>query len=186
MGHICKNRLKSATREIEEGNSKASLAQTNIPRTGMAFYGLMRIKGAVSVSIGKVGRSRNTEKKVICTVGRECDFKSGTHRQVKTTTMQTRRSRYESYHARCSQDGFKRSTLKLRIQTLFFHPQTCIVGRSKTTACKNPFWTILAEAASSLEEMVHTGCKKGCRGQCKGFKSALPCTALCKCGGDCA
>ncbi|CAC5379469.1 unnamed protein product [Mytilus coruscus] len=64
--------------------------------------------------------------------------------------------------------------------SLFFHPQTCMVGRSKTTAYKNPFWTILAEAVCSLEEMVHTGCKKGCRGQCKGFKSALPCTALCK------
>ncbi|CAC5421895.1 unnamed protein product [Mytilus coruscus] len=50
----------------------------------------------------------------------------------------------------------------------------------------NPFWTILAEAASSLQELVHCACKKGCRGQCKCFKSALPCTALCKCGGDCA
>ncbi|CAC5386145.1 unnamed protein product [Mytilus coruscus] len=49
-----------------------------------------------------------------------------------------------------------------------------------------PFLTILAKAASPLQELVHCGCKKVCRGQCKCFKSALPCTALCKCGGDCA
>ena len=49
-----------------------------------------------------------------------------------------------------------------------------------------PYWTSLDEAASSLKELVHCGCTKGCRSRCKCVKSALPCTALCKCGGDCA
>ena len=48
-----------------------------------------------------------------------------------------------------------------------------------------PFWTTLSEASDNCYELIHCGCKKGCRGRCKCVKAALKCTALCSCGGDC-
>ena len=51
-----------------------------------------------------------------------------------------------------------------------------------------PIWTNLPQASQACQEMLRCSCKaeKGCRQQrCKCFKADLPCTALCKCGGDC-
>jgi len=47
-------------------------------------------------------------------------------------------------------------------------------------------WTTLPEAAKACRELLHCGCKKGCRGHCKCVKAALQCTALCHCGGHCS
>ena len=50
-----------------------------------------------------------------------------------------------------------------------------------------PFWTEKPVAAIAVRELIKCGCNvlKGCRGNCKCLKAALPCTALCKCNGDC-
>ena len=50
-----------------------------------------------------------------------------------------------------------------------------------------PRWTTLPEASKVCQELVKCGCKveKGCRGRCKCAKAGMPCTALCKCGGEC-
>ena len=46
-------------------------------------------------------------------------------------------------------------------------------------------WTELAQAQETCYELIHCGCKKGCRGRCKCVKANLVCTALCHCGGEC-
>ena len=50
-----------------------------------------------------------------------------------------------------------------------------------------PYWTSLPEASKSCRELLKCGCnpEKGCAGRCKCIKAAMPCTALCKCGGEC-
>jgi hypothetical protein len=48
-----------------------------------------------------------------------------------------------------------------------------------------PFWTDLPEASTSCYELVHCGCKKGCKRQCKCRASNLQCTELCNCRGAC-
>ena len=48
-----------------------------------------------------------------------------------------------------------------------------------------PRWITLPEASKSCQELIHCGCKKACRGLCKCFKANLPCTALCRCAGQC-
>ena len=48
-----------------------------------------------------------------------------------------------------------------------------------------PKWTVLPEASKACQELVHCGCKKACRGNCKCTKASLPCSALCMCGGNC-
>ena len=50
-----------------------------------------------------------------------------------------------------------------------------------------PRWTTLPEASKICQELVKCGCRaeKGCKGRCKCVKAGMPCTALCKCGGDC-
>lgn len=47
------------------------------------------------------------------------------------------------------------------------------------------FWTTQPEATKACRDLLRCSCKKGCRGQCKCNKAALPCTALCQCGGEC-
>ncbi len=47
-------------------------------------------------------------------------------------------------------------------------------------------WTTLPETTKAYRELLHRGCRKGCRGQCKCVKAALQCTALCHCGGLCS
>ena len=49
-----------------------------------------------------------------------------------------------------------------------------------------PYWTTLPEAASACYELIHCGCKKACRGQCKCKRNALSCTELCAGEGGCA
>ncbi len=48
-----------------------------------------------------------------------------------------------------------------------------------------PLWTTLPEASKSCSELIHCGCKKACRGQCKCYKASLQCTHLCYCAGNC-
>ena len=48
------------------------------------------------------------------------------------------------------------------------------------------YWTSLPEASEACRELLHCGCKKGCRKRCKCKKAALQCTALCQCGGLCS
>ncbi len=47
------------------------------------------------------------------------------------------------------------------------------------------FWTTLPEATHACRELLRCSCKKGCKWHCKCIKAALPCTALCHCGGEC-
>ena len=58
--------------------------------------------------------------------------------------------------------------------------------KRKDTGWWEANWTTLPEAAKACRELLHCGCKKGCRGQCKCIKAALQCTALCYCGGLCS
>ena len=50
-----------------------------------------------------------------------------------------------------------------------------------------PLWMTLPEVSKDCSLLVRCGCnpQKGCRSACKCIKSNLPCTALCKCNGDC-
>ena len=48
-----------------------------------------------------------------------------------------------------------------------------------------PKLSTLAEASKSCRELVKCACKSICRGRCKCYKSNLPCTQLCACGGQC-
>lgn len=49
-----------------------------------------------------------------------------------------------------------------------------------------PYWTALPEAVNACYELIHCGCKKASRGQCKCKHNALACTELCVCEGGCA
>ena len=42
-------------------------------------------------------------------------------------------------------------------------------------------WTDLPPVASSCQELTKCGCKKGCCGRCKCYRSGLVCTRLCSC-----
>ncbi|CAG2231325.1 unnamed protein product [Mytilus edulis] len=64
-------------------------------------------------------------------------------------------------------------------------PSPDLFGWQKLDGTWVPFWSVLAEASMSCQELIHCGCKKGCRGACKCLKAALKCTALCKCSPDC-
>jgi hypothetical protein len=64
-------------------------------------------------------------------------------------------------------------------------PSPGLWGWSATDEGWTPFWTDLPEAAISCYELVHCGCKKGCKRQCKCRSSNLQCTELCNCRGGC-
>jgi hypothetical protein len=50
-----------------------------------------------------------------------------------------------------------------------------------------PYWTNIAQASEACYELIKCGCKKGCGSKaCKCVKANLKCTALCKCGDNCA
>ena len=49
-----------------------------------------------------------------------------------------------------------------------------------------PKWISLPPAVQSCSELIKCGCKKGCARNCRCKKAELPCTALCKCDGQCA
>ena len=55
------------------------------------------------------------------------------------------------------------------------------------TQAWEPLWTTIQTAAQSCQELLKCGCKsvRGCTGRCKCVRAALPCTALCYCGGLC-
>ena len=55
------------------------------------------------------------------------------------------------------------------------------------TRSKSDAWATLPEASKVCQELVKCGCKAeiGCKGCCRCLKAGMPCTALCKCGGDC-
>ncbi len=40
------------------------------------------------------------------------------------------------------------------------------------SGCWQPFWTTLSQASNTCYELIHCGCKKGCRGKCKCVKAA--------------
>lgn len=48
-----------------------------------------------------------------------------------------------------------------------------------------PHWSDLQDASQHCYELIHCGCKKGCRNRCKCRSSNLPCTELCTCRGAC-
>ena len=48
-----------------------------------------------------------------------------------------------------------------------------------------PYWTCLGDASTACALMLHCGCTKSCKGNCKCFKSAMRRTPLCKCEGGC-
>ena len=50
----------------------------------------------------------------------------------------------------------------------------------------SPVWISLGEASKVCRELVKCACKSNCTGRCKCYKSNLPCTQLCACGGQCA
>ena len=59
-------------------------------------------------------------------------------------------------------------------------------GWEKTSECQfKPIWTTLPEAAKICNELIRCGCTKRCTGRCRCKKSALPCTSLCSCDGEC-
>ena len=49
----------------------------------------------------------------------------------------------------------------------------------------SPVWSSLGEASKVCRELVKCACKSNCTGRCKCYKSNLPCTQLCACGGQC-
>jgi hypothetical protein len=48
-----------------------------------------------------------------------------------------------------------------------------------------PFWTKLADASKACALLLHCGCTKACRGNCKCSRAGLRCTTLCGCEGGC-
>lgn len=47
-----------------------------------------------------------------------------------------------------------------------------------------PLWTTKKETLASLKELTKCSCRSCNKGRCACRKSGLPCTGLCKCGGD--
>jgi len=64
-------------------------------------------------------------------------------------------------------------------------PSPELWGWTATDSGWKPFWTDRPEASTSCYELVHCGCKKGYKRQCKCHKSGLQCTELCSCRGAC-
>ena len=48
-----------------------------------------------------------------------------------------------------------------------------------------PFWTTLPDASKACALLLHCGCTKGCRRNCKCWRAGVHCTTLCKCEGGC-
>ena len=64
-------------------------------------------------------------------------------------------------------------------------PSPSAWGWEKDGTSWKPKWTTLPQAKDTCYELIHCGCKKGCRGRCKCLKANLDCTGLCNCGGNC-
>ena len=54
-------------------------------------------------------------------------------------------------------------------------------GWEKDSGVWVPHWTSLASIAALCQELLKCGCRISCSGNCKCFRSGLPCTALCGC-----
>ena len=55
-------------------------------------------------------------------------------------------------------------------------------GWMKDNDSWKPKWTSLPAVAASCQELLKCGCKKSsCVGNCKCYRSGLPCTGLCTC-----
>ena len=54
-------------------------------------------------------------------------------------------------------------------------------GLEKASGVWVQHWTSLAPIAASCQELLKCGCRISCSGNCKCFRSVLPCTALCSC-----
>ena len=63
-------------------------------------------------------------------------------------------------------------------------PSPSAWGWEKDGTSWKPKWTTLPQAKDACYELIHCGCKKGCRGRCKCLKANLDCTGLCNCGGN--
>lgn len=48
-----------------------------------------------------------------------------------------------------------------------------------------PLWMTQNEVSKECRELIKCGCKIKCTARCSCKKANLPCTELCKCGGDC-
>ena len=58
-------------------------------------------------------------------------------------------------------------------------------GWERNSDVWTPTWSSLAETLKSCCELVKCACKIICPVRCKCYKSNLPCTQLCACGGQC-
>ena len=58
-------------------------------------------------------------------------------------------------------------------------------GWKWTSSGWTPVWTDLPDASKACSELVHCGCRKGCKHQCKCKAMNLQCTDLCFCKGGC-
>ena len=54
-------------------------------------------------------------------------------------------------------------------------------GWEKDSGVWVPHWKSLAPIAASCQELLKCGCRISCSGNCKWFRSGIPCTALCSC-----
>ena len=57
--------------------------------------------------------------------------------------------------------------------------------KEETEKAWSPVWTMLPEALHSCLELISCTCRTLQCTRCKCAKANLPCTALCKCGGEC-
>ena len=48
-----------------------------------------------------------------------------------------------------------------------------------------PVWSLLPETSKACQELIKCSCNQSCDGRCSCQRAALPCTALCRCNGDC-
>ena len=60
-------------------------------------------------------------------------------------------------------------------------------GAGKEDEQWQPLWTTLTELSKDCSLLIKCGCnpQKGCKSHCSCVKADLPCTAMCKCNGDC-
>lgn len=57
-------------------------------------------------------------------------------------------------------------------------------GWKKENGVWTPLWSTIKETAASVKELTKCSCRSCITGRCLCRKSGLPCTGLCKCGGD--
>lgn len=81
----------------------------------------------------------------------------------------------------CLQAGFIwGQSLKANLEYLNFENW----GWKKENGVWTPFWSTIKETAASVKELTKCSCRSCVTVRCLCRKSGLPCTGLCKCGGD--